>query len=219
MGKLQSYAQSLLRIATGFTFSLHGFQKLFGFFGGLGHGARAHFFSLLWAAGVLECFGGAGYVEDTGLPALLRDAQVLSIWEGTTNVLALETLRALVREDAWEPVLELVRSRAGKARDARLVPVARTAVDAAERAISWARETAGSSRPALEAGARRFAFTLGRAMALSLTVEHAEWCLEEEHDRRSLESARRFASRGIDFISGFREDDGMRAVALGERLT
>src|SRR5688572_31711663 len=38
---------------------------------------------------VLESFGGAGYVEDTGLPVLLRDAQVLPIWEGTTNVLAL----------------------------------------------------------------------------------------------------------------------------------
>jgi putative oxidoreductase len=58
VGKLQSYAQALLRIAAGFTFSLHGFQKLFGFFGGIGHGARAHFFSLMWAAGVLECFGG-----------------------------------------------------------------------------------------------------------------------------------------------------------------
>jgi alkylation response protein AidB-like acyl-CoA dehydrogenase len=33
----------------------------------------------------LEAFGGAGYVEDTGLPMLLRDAQVLPIWEGTTN--------------------------------------------------------------------------------------------------------------------------------------
>ena len=44
---------------------------------------------------VLEAFGGAGYVEDTGLPVLLRDSQVLPIWEGTTNVLALDTLRAL----------------------------------------------------------------------------------------------------------------------------
>src|ERR1041385_973170 len=42
---------------------------------------------------VLESFGGAGYVEDTGLPVLLRDSQVLPIWEGTTNVLALDTLR------------------------------------------------------------------------------------------------------------------------------
>ena len=58
MGKLQPYTQSLLRIVAGFTYSLHGFQKLFGLFGGIGHGGRAHFFSLLWAAGVLETFGG-----------------------------------------------------------------------------------------------------------------------------------------------------------------
>ena len=43
----------------------------------------------------LECFGGAGYIEDTGLPQLLRDAQVYAIWEGTTNVLSLDSLRAL----------------------------------------------------------------------------------------------------------------------------
>ncbi len=54
---LESYAHALLRIVAGFTFSLHGFQKLFGYFGGI-HGARAHFFSLMWLAGVLECFGG-----------------------------------------------------------------------------------------------------------------------------------------------------------------
>ncbi len=47
------------------------------------------------ASEALECFGGAGYIEDTGLPRLLRDAQVLPIWEGTTNVLALDALRAL----------------------------------------------------------------------------------------------------------------------------
>ncbi len=47
----------------------------------------------------LEAVGGAGYVEDTGLPMLLRDAQVLPIWEGTTNVLALDALRALGADD------------------------------------------------------------------------------------------------------------------------
>ena len=49
------------------------------------------------ASEYLECFGGAGYVEDTGLPRLLRDAQVLPIWEGTTNVLAVDVLRGLAR--------------------------------------------------------------------------------------------------------------------------
>lgn len=53
-GTLESYAQSVLRIVIGFTFSLHGFQKLFGFFGG----RQAHFFSEMWLAGVLECCGG-----------------------------------------------------------------------------------------------------------------------------------------------------------------
>ena len=43
----------------------------------------------------IECLGGAGYIEDSGLPQLLRDAQVLPIWEGTTNVLSLDVLRVL----------------------------------------------------------------------------------------------------------------------------
>lgn len=56
---LEPRALSLLRIIAGFTFSLHGFQKLFGFFGGMsGHGATAAFGSLLWTAGVLEALGG-----------------------------------------------------------------------------------------------------------------------------------------------------------------
>lgn len=55
---------------------------------------------------VLESFGGAGYIEDTGLPRLLRDSQVLAIWEGTTNVLALDMLRAFQKENALPAVLE-----------------------------------------------------------------------------------------------------------------
>jgi putative oxidoreductase len=52
-------ARSILRIVAGFLFSLHGFQKLFGAFGGMGgRGAKAEFFSLVWAAGFLETVGG-----------------------------------------------------------------------------------------------------------------------------------------------------------------
>ena len=59
MRLLQPYAHSLLRIVAGFMFSLHGFQKLFGFFGGIGgHGATAHFFSMMWLAGCIETVGG-----------------------------------------------------------------------------------------------------------------------------------------------------------------
>ena len=47
---------------------------------------------------VMEAFGGAGYVEDTGIPALLRDAYALPVWEGTTNVMALTSLHKLQRD-------------------------------------------------------------------------------------------------------------------------
>uniref|UniRef100_A0AC35U0D8 Acyl-CoA dehydrogenase n=1 Tax=Rhabditophanes sp. KR3021 TaxID=114890 RepID=A0AC35U0D8_9BILA len=47
----------------------------------------------------IECFGGQGYMEDTGLPTILRDAQVTPIWEGTTNVLSLDVLRVFGSKD------------------------------------------------------------------------------------------------------------------------
>jgi putative oxidoreductase len=55
----EPFARSALRIVAGFTFSLHGLQKILGFFGGMGgHGATAPLFSLLWTAGMLEIVGG-----------------------------------------------------------------------------------------------------------------------------------------------------------------
>lgn len=59
----------------------------------------------------LEAFGGAGYIEDTGLPQLLRNAQVLSIWEGTTNILSLDVLRAIEKENAATAFFEDVAQR------------------------------------------------------------------------------------------------------------
>jgi putative oxidoreductase len=56
---LEPYARSVLRIVVGFTFSLHGMQKLLGLFGGFGgKGGTAPFGSLFWFAGALELIGG-----------------------------------------------------------------------------------------------------------------------------------------------------------------
>ncbi|MFF7025048.1 acyl-CoA dehydrogenase family protein [Streptomyces klenkii] len=52
------------------------------------------------AAEALECLGGNGYVEESGMPRLYREAPLLSIWEGSGNVAALDVLRALGREPA-----------------------------------------------------------------------------------------------------------------------
>jgi putative oxidoreductase len=56
----EPYTRSVLRIVAGLTYSLHGYQKMFGFFGGIGgSGAKPPFLSLLWTAGVIESVGGA----------------------------------------------------------------------------------------------------------------------------------------------------------------
>ncbi|GAB2465366.1 acyl-CoA dehydrogenase family protein [Jatrophihabitans fulvus] len=46
----------------------------------------------------LECLGGNGYVEESGMPRLYREAPLISIWEGSGNVAALDTVRAMGRE-------------------------------------------------------------------------------------------------------------------------
>jgi putative acyl-CoA dehydrogenase len=57
------------------------------------------------AAESLECLGGNGFVEDSGLPLLYRDAPLGSIWEGSGNVAALDVLRAIVKEPDGLPAL------------------------------------------------------------------------------------------------------------------
>lgn len=50
------------------------------------------------AAEALECLGGNGYVEESGMPRLFRESPLNSVWEGSGNVQALDVLRALQRE-------------------------------------------------------------------------------------------------------------------------
>jgi len=147
---------------------------------------------------IIESFGGAGYVEDTGLPALLRDTQVLPIWEGTTNVLALDLLRALAVTDGPVPILALVkRCRAG-CTDPRLVEASALAEVSTRRACEWYQQRRGEEhREHLEAGARRLALVLGQAAGLALLCEHAQWALEQEQDQRPADAAARLAAEGF----------------------
>jgi acyl-CoA dehydrogenase len=152
------------------------------------------------ASEVLECFGGAGYVEDTGLPRLLRDAQVLPIWEGTTNVLSLDTLRALGREGG----LELLGKRVGQlsqTRDHTLAEAGKRAQEAFAHATEWLSAARAHGADEVEGGARRFAITLGRSLALALLVRHAQWSLDHEGDARARAAALRFAQNGVDAIA------------------
>ncbi|HKG95398.1 MAG TPA: acyl-CoA dehydrogenase family protein [Gemmatimonadaceae bacterium] len=135
------------------------------------------------ASEAVEAFGGAGYVEDTGLPRLLRDAQVLSIWEGTTNVLSLDVLRAIDGTDALGALL----ADAGRRLDAVRAPVLAHSAARVRAALARVAEHAtGSAAPgdtdARQAGARAFAFALARTYAGALLLDHAQWAAEREPD-------------------------------------
>ena len=57
------------------------------------------------AAEALECLGGNGYVEDSGMPRLYREAPLMGIWEGSGNVSALDALRAMATRPECVEVL------------------------------------------------------------------------------------------------------------------
>src|SRR6266516_480038 len=100
------------------------------------------------ASEAIECFGGQGYMEDTGLPRLLRDAQVLPIWEGTTSVLALDVFRVLGK---------------GNALDAMGAELERLHAPARDDALDLARKARLEGGDTGESMARRLAFSLARS--------------------------------------------------------
>jgi putative acyl-CoA dehydrogenase len=71
------------------------------------------------AAEALECLGGNGFVEDSGMPLLFRDSPLNSIWEGSGNVAALDVLRAIAREPEG-PAAFLAECDRATGADARL---------------------------------------------------------------------------------------------------
>jgi putative acyl-CoA dehydrogenase len=109
------------------------------------------------AAEALECLGGNGYVEESGMPRLYREAPLGSIWEGSGNVAALDALRALTRQpESAEAFFAELDQCAGA--DRRL-----------DEAIARLRKEAAD--PA-EAGARRLAEAMAVTLQASLLVRH-----------------------------------------------
>jgi putative acyl-CoA dehydrogenase len=109
------------------------------------------------AAEALECLGGNGYVEESGLPRLYREAPLQSIWEGSGNVAALDALRALTRqpESAEAFFAELDQARGADTRlDDAIEKLKKDAADPSEQA------------------ARRLAESMAVTLQASLLIRH-----------------------------------------------
>jgi acyl-CoA dehydrogenase len=150
-------------------------------------------------AGVTECMeavGGVGYCEDSTIPALVRNMHVNPIWEGTTNVLALDFLRAAERDGALDAVIDDARECVREAARSEAVAAPAAAVEPAlddlqARAFRWGNDAAET-----QAGAR------GLAMGLATTYACARLCLQgawaaERGNERTAAAATRLAQRGL----------------------
>ncbi len=107
----------------------------------------------------LECLGGNGYVEESGMPRLYREAPLASIWEGSGNVMSLDVLRALSRSPrSLEVFLHEVQQAQGA--DARL--------DARVEKL----KSQFADPPTLETRARRVVEDMALCLQGSLLVRH-----------------------------------------------
>ncbi len=76
-----------------------------------------------YASEAIELHGGNGYIEDFVTPRLLRDAQVLTVWEGTANILALELIRLVDKYRAHELFVQVMSKRLEVLTDHSLVKI------------------------------------------------------------------------------------------------
>lgn len=127
------------------------------------------------AAEALECLGGNGYVEESGLPLLYRDAPLNSIWEGSGNVAALDVLRAAVKEPEALPAFLAECELAAGADDRFDAHLARTRARAGAILIAGSGDDGAQRLHAaqFEFEARRLVEELAVALQASLLVRHA----------------------------------------------
>ncbi|TGB02313.1 acyl-CoA dehydrogenase family protein [Halobacillus salinus] len=130
----------------------------------------------------IEMHGGNGYIEDFVTPRLLRDAQVLTVWEGTANILGLEVLRLLNKSKAHHSFFEDLRRRISQA--SVLEEEKRLVHQSLEEAEAWVESILQQPSGAQTYYSKKIAERLVLLFEASVALEKASESLEEEQKAR-----------------------------------
>ncbi|PSP78267.1 acyl-CoA dehydrogenase [Halobacteriales archaeon QS_4_69_225] len=163
------------------------------------------------ASYAMEVLGGNGYVREHTTERLLRDAQVLPIWEGPSNILALDTLRALNREDAHEALLPYVDERLEAVEHPFLEEPAATAEDRFHELQGALATLAAEGDDYAQYHAKRLADLVFDVVTAALLLAEAQTALDRDDDGRKALVARRFVETRFG-------DDEAYGVTSGERF-
>lgn len=131
------------------------------------------------ASELIEMFGGIGYLEDTHIPWLLRDAQVLSIWEGTTNVLSLDMNRAIEKENVLPHFFDFANELLSSITSDLLQNSKSIMFQKVKNLSGFLDET--SSKGSIEASARDLAFFIAELTIGLLWLEFIQKCPSEKY--------------------------------------
>ncbi|SDJ49858.1 Acyl-CoA dehydrogenase [Halovenus aranensis] len=162
------------------------------------------------ASYAMEIRGGDGYVEEAVTERLLRDAQVLPIWEGTENVLSLDVIRALDREGAHEPFAEVVQAYLDTVDHPTLADAAETVESEYHDLLSAMADLAGRDEEYAQLSAKRLANYIFDVFTGALLLTQAQTELEAGNGRLAL-VARRFVEREL-------ASHDARGITDGERF-
>jgi alkylation response protein AidB-like acyl-CoA dehydrogenase len=141
--------------------------------------------------------GGNGYVEEWVNARLLRDAYLGAIWEGSTNVVALDVQRAIVKDGALLPLAAFIAARLDGVREGHAKPIAdlvrNVLADVDRRAAAWPTQ----SEEARQLDARPMAETLYHAFAVALLLEEGQTLRAQRDDHHKLLVAALYARRWL----------------------
>lgn len=142
------------------------------------------------ASEVIESFGGAGYVEDTHLPVILRNAQVLAIWEGTTNVLSLDAIRAIKKENAGPAFIEDMKIRLQSLNSKELEGLKLKVMETISQIETLLESMNQMDENEVSTMAQSLAMGLARTYAATVLLEHSNWELAKGETHTLLVSER-----------------------------
>jgi alkylation response protein AidB-like acyl-CoA dehydrogenase len=145
------------------------------------------------ASDAIEVHGGNGYIESWPVARILRDAQINTLWEGPDNILCLDVRRAMVRENADEPLIARIREAVENAGEA--VPAARLVSKRTDDLVAAIDAWKGLDAEVAEA--RLFPLTqfMAETFTAAVLCERADWELREFGDDRKSLIASLYAER------------------------